>query len=342
MKNWLRIIFFSVLGLGLLATSEKTDAAAPAENIQLKLVYYTTPGEAKPTYVIQAFVNKVKERSGGRLEIKIIGGPEVFAPPDLLAKCKAGLADLVFCPAGYWAATAPELAFDGLPYDVSWDGLSALMDATRPLQDGILNQHGCKLLGNLYLPGAFYLATKAPIQTMADLKGRSIRGHGLMPAILIEAVGASAVVLPTAELVGALERGVVGGAMVAAATIQDLKFWDLGVKHCVQYAMAFAFTCNVVTNQTAYRRLPPDLQKILSDVGREMEKAMVSYWKEQEGGVIADCKARGITFYTLPADEAKRGREATVAKAGPAFLGRKGVDKGIAQQFVDLMKRTWR
>ncbi len=162
-----------------------------------------------------------------------------------------------------------------------------------------------------------------------------------MPGIIIEAAGASAVVMPSAEVVGALERGVVVGAMAAAPTAQDFKFWDLGVKYCVEYELSFAFACAVVINLPAYNRLPPDLQKTLLDVGKELEKSMVGYWKEQEASVIADLKAHGVTFYTLPADEAKRWREATMSKAEPTFLGIKGIDKEIAQKFIDLMKRKW-
>jgi TRAP-type C4-dicarboxylate transport system substrate-binding protein len=158
--------------------------------------------------------------------------------------------------------------------------------------------------------------------------------------MLVFSFGAS-VTLPSAEVVGALERGVVSGAMLAPVTCQDLKIWDLGVKHGVQYELAFAFAANAIINQAAYNRLAPDLQKTVLDVGKEVEKSMIRYFKEDEANVIADLKAHGVTFYTLPEDEAKRWREATVAKAGPAFLGIKGIDKGIAQQFVDLLGKKW-
>lgn len=341
MKTLVRIMFVLILGLGLVATTDKTATSASSDKIQLKLVTYSM-SEKKPMYAIREFASRVKERSGGRLEINILGGPEIFAPPDLLSKVKAGLADMAFCPAGYWVAVAPELAYDGLPFDVTWDGLSALMDAVKPMVDTVYDRHGVKSLGDYYVPGPFHLLTKAPIHSRADLKGKSIRGHGVMPGILIESLGASAVVMPSAELVGALERGVVGGAMVTLPTSQDLKIWDLGVKYCVDYELAFAFACNAIINGKAYNRLPPDLQKTLVDVGSEVEKFMVRHWKEDEANVAADLKARGIIFYTPPPDQAKRWREASVEKAGPAFLGIKGVDKGIAQQFVDLMKKEWR
>jgi TRAP-type C4-dicarboxylate transport system substrate-binding protein len=170
MKTLVRIMFVLLLCLGLVATIEKTATSASPEKIELKLVVFNM-AEKKVMYAIREFCDKIKDRSGGRLEIKVVGGAEVFAPPDQLAKCKAGLVDLVFCPAGYWASLAPELAYDGLPYEVSWDGLGALMDAVRPLANAVYDKHGVRLVGDFYL--TIELMTKEPVRTMAIL-GRPI------------------------------------------------------------------------------------------------------------------------------------------------------------------------
>jgi len=324
------------------STSGTTSAnQAQGEKIQLSLVAHITSADAKPWYTLKTFADKVKERSGGRLEIVIKGGPEVFPPADLLTKCKDGLVDMAFCSVGSWTPIAPELGYDGLPYEVNWSGVTSIMDATRPIVDKVYDKYGVKLVGNIYPSGPFMLATKTPVRSAADLKGMVLRGHGMMPAVILESLGASAVVMPFGEVVPALERGVVNGVMIAIPSMQDFKFWDLKVNYVVDYELAFAMACSVIVNQRAYNRLSPELQKILIDVGTQEEKEMSAYWKQQEATIVADLKAHGIAFYTLPADEASRWRAASVAAAKPAFLGIKGIDPAIAQKFVDLMDKKW-
>ncbi len=323
-----------------------TTTASPAtqvavQKIQFTGVYHSSQAEVGAYFVWTNFLNQVKERSGGKIEIISKGGSEVFAPPELLNKCKGGLVDVVLAPAAYWAATVPELGYDGLPYEVDWDGLPTLMDATRPTISGVYDKQGTVFVANIYPAGSFVIASRAPVRKMEDLKGMTLRGHGLMPAILIESLGGSAAVMPSAEVVGALERGVVNGLMATPPLLRDFKVWDLGVKYVADYELAFAFASNIVMSKNAFNKMSPELQKTFMGIAKDIEKEMTTYWKGQEATIVSDLKARGITFYTLPPDEAARWRQATVARAIPTFMGTKGIDQASAKQLTDLLSTKW-
>lgn len=337
MKTWLRIMVVSVLVLGFLATTEKIATPAP---IQLKVVSYATKGY--PALAgLDYYADLVRERSGGNLQIKWAGGPEVFSPRDLLEKCGQGVVDLVHCPLGYWARRAPELGYDGLPWDVNWEGLPKLVQATWIPADKVLNRHGVKLLCPSNYTVVMHFFTKKPVHTMEDLKGRVIRGYGLMPAKMIEAVGGSSVVLPTAELYTALERGTVDGAIYNWMSFMDYKLHEIGVRYVVGTPLIYGFACGVGMNLDRYKKLSPELQKVLLDAGREAAIWSIRYWKKENDKCVKEGQAKGVKVYMLPADEAKRWRTKLVGDLTPIFLGLKGGDPQILRDFIKLMEKKW-
>ncbi|MFH1125241.1 MAG: TRAP transporter substrate-binding protein DctP [Pseudomonadota bacterium] len=337
MRNCLKLTVFFVLSLGLLATTANNAASAPME---LKVVSYATKGY--PSLVgLDYYADLVSKRSGGKLEIKWAGGPEVFSPRDLLEKCGQGLVDLVHCPFGYWASVAPEFGYDGLPFDVSWEGLPKLVEASAVPADKVLNKKGVKLLVASNYTVVQRLVTKKPVHNMEDLRGRVIRGYGLMPAKMLEALGASSVVLPSAELYTALDRGTVDGAMYNLMSFMEYKLHEIGVRYVVDNPLTYGFACGVVMNMGKYKKLSPDLQKVLLEAGRETDLWAIEYWRKEDAKAKKDAQGKGVTFYNLTADEADRWKTKLVADLTPIFLGLKGADPQILKEFIELTKKKW-
>src|SRR5690606_23773659 len=70
-------------------------APAMAADITLRAITYAPPSKYEDSMaVFKSWIEKVKEKSGGKIEIKIIGGPEVFAVNDQVNATSKGLADV--------------------------------------------------------------------------------------------------------------------------------------------------------------------------------------------------------------------------------------------------------
>lgn len=340
MKKWLRITFVSVLCLAFLATTEKPATPAEAQRVELKVAAPHPKGHAALTG-LNHLADLVKERSKGGLEIKWAGGPELFKPRDLLEKTGAGIVDMFTGSLGYFIHLAPELGYEALPFDLTFATIPKLTAEMTPIVDKILNKNGAKLVAAATYNLTFHFFTKKPVRKMEDLKGMTMRGHGFIPAKMIEALGATAVVLPSAEVYTALERGVIDGAMYNWPSYMEYMMYETGAIYVVDFVLSFGIGYAVGINLDRYQKLSPELQKILLEAGRDTDKWSVDFWEKEQERLMREGKAKGVKVYTLPPDEAKRWRTTLVTRVKPSFLELKGIDKEMAGKFVDLMEKKW-
>ena len=146
--------------------------AAPEEVITLTAVRAQDWDQRETTWY-RSLVTRVNTEMAGRLEIKDLGGAEVFPPSEQLDAVISGAVDMCSGPTGYYLGTFPELdvtwlTFRATPSDLRAAGLIEALDkiAREKLDIAILGVSGFHEY-NLYL--------KNPIQTLDDLDGVKIR-----------------------------------------------------------------------------------------------------------------------------------------------------------------------
>ena len=105
-------------------------AQAVAKPIKLKAV--TAWPLAYPSVdKFKEWVQKVNEMGEGRVEIDIIGGPEVTPMPEQIGALKRGVFDILLTAAGYYMGMIPEAEAFGLsrlsPPEERENGFSDLM-----------------------------------------------------------------------------------------------------------------------------------------------------------------------------------------------------------------------
>jgi TRAP-type C4-dicarboxylate transport system substrate-binding protein len=111
---------------------------------------------------------------------------------------------------------------------------------------------------------------KKPLATLDDFKGLKIRTAGLIPTLALKLMGASPLTMATTEILEALQRGTVDA-------IQTSRGWGLGFglpdvsTHVSLWRVQSVFPGMLIVNKKKFDALPPDLQKILLDTGREMQ-----------------------------------------------------------------------
>jgi TRAP-type C4-dicarboxylate transport system substrate-binding protein len=224
---------------------------------------------------------KVKERTNGKLDIKVYSSNVLFKVHEAPEAVKRGALEMVASNGSYHASILPEATLEfGLPYGAkSSDQVYKLIyhtDYLNILRQAYADKHHVYLLG-LGSGGSYNYLTRFPIRSMADLKGRQIRSAGSYGQIA-RAHGANPVNISGAEQYTALQRGTVDGTIYPPHTGISYKVFEV-VKYQSWPPICAVIGFNILVNLDAWKGLPKEYQEILQE---EVDK-MVKYTFEISG-----------------------------------------------------------
>lgn len=232
------------------------------------------------------------ERSGGRLQLKII--PRMFPSTDIFQAVAQGKADLGDVPMPWHSGTYPLWNWGEIPGIVSEDPVQGLAEELAVYQDPRVRKIYDETMGKLNLKYWFVtqwdpangIWSKKEISSLDDLKGLKVRAGGSLPTIGLKALGMGPVTISGSELAPAMMAGTI-----------DAVLTSLGYGYSIGLAQASkcftltplspTWTAVTVVNKKKFDSLPPDLQKIFMEVGREVEQ-MVSLSTTAEYILSAD------------------------------------------------------
>lgn len=302
---------------------------APAD-AQAKPVVWNLPHVAAPTYYhtvnYTAFANKVKEKSQGRMEIRVHPASSLYPSHELIPALVDGRAEIGPVVSGYLTDILLEIGPLDLPFMTSGlDEHRKAANALRPFFTEMLAKRGLKLLAINAWPTQ-QLFSLQPMKTVADWKGKKIRVYGADSANTARALGAAPVSLGFGEVYTALEKKTVDGAITSATNAEPMKFFEVS-KFINYWNIAGAGSEWFVVNQKAFDALPKDLQQALMDALKEVRLED----KEWEDATAWDARAKqrcaelGMTVVEPSKDEIEKARKA--ARAGwDVWLTRTGAD----------------
>ena len=247
-------------------------APAPA-GAQAKPIVWNLPHVAAPTYYhtvnLNAFAAKVKEKSGGRMEIRVHPASSLYPQQEILPSLLDGRSEIGPVLSGYLTDVLLELGVLELPFMTSsLDEHRKAQQALKPFFAEQLGKKGLKLLTAHAWPSQ-QVFSHQPIRTVADWKGKKIRVYGADTANITRALGGVPVNIPFGELYTALEKKTVDGAITSATNAEPMKFFEVS-KTINYWFLAGASSEWLVTNQKAWDGLPKDLQQIVLDALKDV------------------------------------------------------------------------
>src|SRR6478752_4455488 len=219
----------------------------------------------------QDYAKKVNDMSGGDLKIEVLPAGAVVKAFDLIDAVSKGTLDGGHGVLVYWYGKNPALALWG-------SGPAFGMDSNM-----LLAWHkyggGKEILADIYKslnldvvsfpygpmptePLGWY---KKPIQSVDDFKGLKFRTVGL-GIEMYTAMGAAVNALPGADIVPALDRGLIDAAEFNnPSSDRALGFQDVAKIYMMQSFHQSAETFEILFNKTKYDALPENLKNILSN-----------------------------------------------------------------------------
>ena len=258
---------------------------AVAAEFNWKFQSHHTPGALSTTYVIPPFIDMVREKSGGRLNITLHYAGELVDYLEVFPSLQANMIQISNTGSLFWRGSL----------NVGWLTAGNLPPfVTRSLEDfeelyykrGIdriigeeMAEKGIHYLGS-HSVGNTYFWSKKPINSLNDLKGFKVRFFGAMNDSM-EHFGASPVMLPHPETYMAIAMGTLDGSGTAWWLYRDLKLYEV-CPYFIGPAWQVPQGMELWVSKKAWDALPDDLKKIVEEATAEFNKTYAKVCDDQE------------------------------------------------------------
>jgi TRAP-type C4-dicarboxylate transport system substrate-binding protein len=318
-----------VLSVAVAALTLIAGGPAPAE-AQAKPIVWNLPHVAAPTYYhivnLNAFAAKVKEKSGGRMEIRVHPASSLYPQQEILPSLLDGRSEIGPVLSGYLTDVLLELGVLELPFMTSsLDEHRKAQQALKPFFTEQLAKKGLMLLTAHAWPSQ-QVFSHQPIRTIADWKGKKIRVYGADTSNITRSLGGVPVNIAFGELYTALEKKTVDGAITSATNAEPMKFFEVS-KVINYWFLAGASGEWLVANQKAWDGLPKDLQQVVLDSLKEV-RFEDKEWEDAkafEERALKRFPEIGMTVVNPSKEEIEKARKASRA-AWDTWLTRSGAD----------------
>ena len=210
---------------------------------------------------------KLEENSNGQFKVDVYWGASLYNDdPKQYAALRSNVIQMCEVSGGRLGGEIPETFLMELPFAFKDMGhVYRFMDGPgKELFEPLYMKHGYKLLA--FWPYGFqnFVCSKGFLEKPEDFKGVKLRIRpSKIVAAQMEALGASAQVIPYMETYNALQLGTVDGAECPLAVIQAVKWHETGDYITIsRHSLLFAA---IIVNPKFYNDLTDEQKKILED-----------------------------------------------------------------------------
>lgn len=241
-------------------------SAWPAAAETLKVSSYLPP---KHTFnvAIEAWGKELTEKSGGRLVLELYPAGQLGPVNRQFDLARTGAADLAIVLHSATPGRFPLTEIAGLPLSHPSAGDKSAVTSKRLTElsaQYLQGEHpGTRILWMAVTPPLKINLAKADPSSLDAFKGLRIRYAGQVFQQVLEKLGATPLAVQPAEVNDSLSKGIIDGAMFPFEAVQA---FDLGpvLKYSMEPGIAPA-TFALVMNEQAYKSLPEDLQKLITE-----------------------------------------------------------------------------
>lgn len=255
------------------ASSPASSAGGASSEVAPDKAYTMNIGSAvtstnPSTIALQSFKEAVAKRTNGGIKVEIFADSALGGESDLLEQVTNGsLEGCMQMGAANWESMNPEVDVALLPFlftslqsaREAWGGEFGKQFAAE-----LIEPTGCKVL-SIWESGYRHMTNNIkPIVTPGDIKGVKFRtNENSMKVAMYDALDASVVIMPFADVYTALQNGTIGGqenplSNIYSASLQDVQKYLSLTGHMYDAAP-------LVCNAEWFNALPAEYQTILME-----------------------------------------------------------------------------
>ena len=290
----------------------------------------------------QKWADLVKEKSDGRVSIRIYPGAQLYNDVNVIPAVGSGTVDLGAPPSSLLTSVVPEAAVFELPslWGISYDQYRQMLagDFGKQLQERFEQKLGVKILG-YYNMGAWVWGTNKNsrlIEAPADFGGKKIRvvGNPLVEQTL-KAMGAQPTQMAWPEVPTALLQGVIDGLETTMSGLDSVKGWDLVGN--LTYSNHKYTPYVAIMNMRSWNKLPADLQQVMLEAMEESVRWQDSELEKINQAAVERFRNNGVKVKVLEGADLQP-FTAAAAPAEQAFVaaGKLGDAAALARKSAGL------
>ncbi|WP_157961664.1 TRAP transporter substrate-binding protein [Acuticoccus kandeliae] len=285
----------------------------------------------KPTELYRAFASDVAEATKGDLVIEVFSAGELpYKNTDVLKALATNQVQIADLGLGPVAGDVPELTVFGLPFIcTSTDQFYAAIKEALPIFNARLeDKFKVQALAGWTMPPQ-QVWLRDGVEGIGDLKGRKVRTWNKIQVEMLELLGASGVAITPAEVIPALQRGVVDGAITAVIPAYDWKFYEVAD---YGYMLNFTMTDQLIAvNQSAFDALSPETKDALTKTAEAWEGKFREAIDAAAATAADKLTAAGMTLVTPSSDDFATAQETTK----PIWQAWADANGDIAKELLD-------
>lgn len=233
----------------------------------------TSLGHAR-TQAVADYLKQVQERSGGRIETELFHSGQLYRDRDVVKALRQGSIEMA--APGNWVLTGlvPDADVFQLPIFFGQRASVAYAAADGKIGqmvDAVFEQKLQVKVPGRWLPLGYQncYATAKPIRSFDDWAGMKIRNSGgAGQSLRAKFFGAIPNLTAWPDVPLALSQGTFDGLCSTDESLASAKLWEAGVKYGFEDHEFIGFYVPMIADRF-YKRLPPDLQKVVVDAWQD-------------------------------------------------------------------------
>ena len=280
-------------------TAAGTDApAAAADDGQTYVINIGHINDERDSWHLgsEKFKEYVEEHSGGRIQVNIYPSSQLGTEVDMIQSILTqGGCDITFTGESM-QTYQPDLGIIGMPYLIKSDEhMEAVLTGEAGAElEGLMEKCGMKVLG-YFTRGPRNVTANKKITSPADMNNFVIRTpQSAMTVAAFEAVGAKPTPMALAEVFTSLQQGTIEGQENPLAMIQNSSFYE--VQDYVIRTEHLRAWVYIAMGLEQFNALPADLQQVVVDGGKEMQKYEHEIFLKNESELESKLAEEGMEF----------------------------------------------
>jgi TRAP-type transport system periplasmic protein len=238
-----------------------SSAPSVAEPITLKLAFFSSDRSLTYRGAIEPFINAVNSEGKGLVKIDLysggILGKEIARQPQVVLD---GAADIAFVVPGYTPDRFPDNSVLELP------GLLPNIREATLVYSQLTAANALKGYEDFFVIGAFVteaesIHSRAPINSIDQLKGKRIRVNNIGEGAALERLGAIPVLMQITQIADAISKGSIDGAAVSISPLSDFGIKRVAVSH--YFLETSGAPLVLLMNRKRFEALPRPAQDII-------------------------------------------------------------------------------
>jgi TRAP-type transport system periplasmic protein len=242
------------------------------------------------------FARTLDSLSGGRTEVRIYPSEQLGGELDMIRSIRSGIVEMTITGESMqnWEKIT---AFLAVPYLIRDSGhLRQVVggEIGEEIASGMISTIGLRPVG-YFERGPRHLTSNRPVYTPTDLGGMVLRVPNVPLFVRVwQALGAKPTPMTFSEVFTALQQGTVDAQENPFALIYSAGFYE--VQKYLNLTRHVTGWTYVVIGEKQFRALPGDLQQMVLESGKAMQRYHEREFEEQERRLRLQLEEKGMIF----------------------------------------------